>query len=98
MPCARQVILGLPDNCASCKALRPDLYNPCQMHPERVKLPVVEKSKPEMVIIPVKELSYEEAKKEVMDYIQTKGGKVSISEIVEKLRLDIEVVAKILEE
>ncbi len=93
MSCARQ-ILGLPDNCALCREHQSDLYKPCHGEPDKVKL-----IKPQpIVVMPVKELSYEESKKQVMNYVQTKGGKVSISEIVEKLRLDIEMVAKILEE
>ncbi len=102
MICARQN-LGMSDNCALCEVHHFELYNPCRGRPDKIKIPViktsiVEKPKDEIIIVPVKELSYNEAKRQVIDYIQTKGGKVHISEIVEKLKLDIELVSKILEE
>lgn len=96
MSCGRQS-LGMPDNCALCREHQPDLYKPCHGEPDKVKKPTKPHT-PEIIVVPVKELSYDETKKQVMDYIKTKGGKVSVSEIVEKLRLDIELVAKILED
>ena len=50
-------------------------------------------------VIPVRDLSYEDAEKEIVEYLQNAGKrKVYISEIVEKLRLDIELTANILHE
>jgi hypothetical protein len=44
----------------------------------------------EITIVPLRELSYEDAKKEIINYLENAGKtKVYISEIVEKLRLDI---------
>ena len=54
-------------------------------------------SKKEIEIVPLRELSYADAKKEIIEYAQNAGKKkVYVSEIVEKLRLDIELVAEIL--
>jgi DNA-directed RNA polymerase specialized sigma subunit len=48
-------------------------------------------------IVPVRNLSYEDAEKEIIEYLQKAGKRrVYISEIVKKLRLDIELVAEIL--
>ena len=48
-------------------------------------------------IVPLRELSYEDTKKEIIEYAENAGKKkVYISEIVEKLRLDIELVKDIL--
>ncbi len=96
MSCARQS-LGMPDNCALCREHQPDLYKPCHGEPDKVKLSI-KKHEPEIVVVSIKELSYDETKKQVMNYIKTKGGRVSISEIVEKLRLDIGLVSKIIED
>lgn len=47
-------------------------------------------------IVPVRNLSYKDAEKEIMEYLQKAGKRrVYISEIVEKLRLDIELVTDI---
>lgn len=47
MICARQT-LGMPDNCAICKALQPEFYNPCHGEPDKVKSPA-KKSQPEIL-------------------------------------------------
>jgi hypothetical protein len=48
-------------------------------------------------IIPVRNLSYEDAENEIIGYLQKVGKRrVHVSEIVENLRLDIELVADIL--
>lgn len=48
-------------------------------------------------IVPIRYLSYEDAEKEIFEYLQKAGKrKVYIAEIVEKLRLDIELTADIL--
>lgn len=48
-------------------------------------------------IVPLRELSYEDAKREIVAYCQQAGNrKVYISEIAEKLRLDIELIADII--
>lgn len=53
----------------------------------------------DITIVPIRDLSYEDAKKEIFDYLQKAGKrKVYVSEIVEKLRLDIELTAGILHE
>jgi hypothetical protein len=50
-------------------------------------------------IVSVRNLPYEDAEKEIIEYLQKAGTrKVYISEIVEKLRLDIELVEEILQE
>ena len=53
----------------------------------------------EIEIVPLREPSHEDAKKEIIGYAENAGKKkVYVSEIVEELRLDIELVAKILYE
>jgi len=53
----------------------------------------------EILIVPLRELSYENAKEEITNYIQHAGGrKVYISELAEELRLDIELIMEIMEE
>lgn len=53
----------------------------------------------EIIIVPVRELSHEDAKKEIIKYLESVGKrKVYVSEIVEKLRLDIELTAEIVHE
>lgn len=48
-------------------------------------------------IVPLRELSYEDAKKEIIEYIENVEKRtVYVSEIVEKLRLDIELTADVL--
>lgn len=54
---------------------------------------------PDVLISSVRELSYEQAKKEILIYVeQNKNKYFSISDLVENLRLDIELVEKITEE
>ena len=56
-------------------------------------------SSDEIVIVPLRELSYKDAKREIVKYIGSVGNrKVYISEIAEKLRLDIELIMQIFEE
>lgn len=93
MTCTRQ-LHGMPDNCAICKALQPTFYGSCRGEPDKVK-PPIKRPQPEIMI--VRELSYEEAKEEVVKYIQSKSGKFHISEISEKLGIDVEMVVKIVE-
>lgn len=53
----------------------------------------------EIVIVPLRELPRDYAKKEIIDYIRNVGGrKVYISELAEKLRLDIELIMDIMDE
>jgi len=53
----------------------------------------------EIVIDSLRELPHDYAKKEIMDYIQNVGRrKVYISELAEKLRLDIELIMDIMDE
>lgn len=52
----------------------------------------------EIAIVPIRELTYEDAKKEIIDYIKKIGRKVDTVEIVEELWLDIELTMQILEE
>jgi hypothetical protein len=48
-------------------------------------------------IVPIRNLLYEDAEKEIIEYLQNAGKRrVYISEIVKKLRLDIDLVADIL--
>jgi hypothetical protein len=48
-------------------------------------------------ILPVRNLLYEDAEKEIVEYLQKTGKRrIYVSEIVQKLRLDIELVADIL--
>lgn len=52
-----------------------------------------------IVIVPLRELSHKDAKKEIIEYLEKSGKRtVYVSEIVEELRLDIELTAKILHE
>lgn len=54
-------------------------------------------SSEEMEIVQVRELSYDDAKKEIIEYAENAGNRrVYISEVVEKLRLDIELVEKVI--
>lgn len=51
----------------------------------------------EIEIVPLRELSYDDAKREIIEYAENAGKKrVYISEIVVELRLDIELVKEIL--
>lgn len=51
----------------------------------------------DVIIVQLRDLSYEDAEKEILDYLQNAGKRrVYVSEIVEKLSLDIELVADIL--
>ncbi len=53
----------------------------------------------EIVIVPLREIPRDNAKKEIAEYIQrAKGRKVYISELAEELRLDIELIMEIIEE
>lgn len=53
----------------------------------------------EILIVPLRDLSYEDAKKDITNYIQHAGGrKVYISELAEELRLDIELIMEVMEE
>lgn len=53
----------------------------------------------EIVIVPLRELSYEDAKREIAEYIQHAGNrKVYVSELAEELRLDIELILQVIEE
>lgn len=52
----------------------------------------------EIIIVQLREPSYEEAKMEIVEYIKDAGRKVYISELAEKLRLDIELIMQIMEE
>lgn len=53
----------------------------------------------DIVVVQIRELSYEDAKKEIMQYIEkSKDRNIYISEIVKELRLDIELVIDIVTE
>lgn len=53
----------------------------------------------EIVIVPLRDLPHEDAKNEISNYVQlARGRKVYISELAEKLRLDIELIMEIMEE
>jgi hypothetical protein len=53
----------------------------------------------EIVIVPIRDLPYEDAKDEISNYIQqVNNKKVYISELAEKLRLNVELIEKIMEE
>ena len=53
----------------------------------------------EILIVPLRDISHENAKKEITNYIQHAGGrKVYISELAEELRLDIELIMEVMEE
>ena len=61
--------------------------------------PITSDESEEIVIVPLRELPRESAKIEISKYIQLAGGrKVYISELAEKLRLDIELIMEIMEE
>lgn len=53
----------------------------------------------EIVIVPLRELSYNDAKKEISEYIKKAGDrKVYISELAEELLIDFELIEEIIEE
>lgn len=53
----------------------------------------------EIVIVPLRELSYSDAKKEISEYIKKVGDrKVYISELAEELLIDFELIEEIIEE
>lgn len=53
----------------------------------------------EIVVVPIRELSYNDAKKEISDYIEKAGDrKVYISELAEELVIDFELIEEIMEE
>ena len=53
----------------------------------------------EIIIVPLREPSLEEAKLEIIEYLRdAEGRKVYISELAEKLRLDIELIMQIMDE
>lgn len=53
----------------------------------------------DITIVPVRELSREDAKKEIIKYLEDAGKRtVYVSEIVDKLRLDIELTAEMVHE
>jgi hypothetical protein len=53
----------------------------------------------EIIIVPLREPSFEEAKLEIIEYLRdAEGRKVYISELAEKLRLDIELIMQIMDE
>ncbi len=56
-------------------------------------------SSDEIVIVPIREIPHEYAKREIAEYIQRAGGrKVYISELAEELCLDIELIMEVMEE
>lgn len=58
-----------------------------------------EEEEGDIIIVPLRELSYENAKKEIVEHIEKAGKrKVYISEIVNELRLDIELTTDIVRE
>lgn len=61
--------------------------------------PILFEETDEIKIVPLREIPYEYAKLEITRYIQSAGGrKVYISELVEELRLDIELIMEVMEE
>ena len=61
--------------------------------------PITSDESEEIVIVSLRDLSHEDAKNEISKYVQLAGGrKVYISELAEKLRLDIELIMDIMEE
>lgn len=53
----------------------------------------------EIIIVPVRELSYADAKKEIIEHLECSGKRtVYVSEVVENLRLDIELTADIVQQ
>lgn len=75
------------------KENRPEYIKPTDIVPRHITL-----GENEIAIVPVRELTYEDAKKEIVDYIKKVGRKVDFIEIVEELWLDIELVIQILED
>lgn len=75
------------------KENRPEYIRPTDIVPRRIEL-----EENEIAIVPVRELTYQDAKKEIVDYIKKVGRKVDTVEIVEELWLDIELTMQILEE
>lgn len=66
-------------------------------------IPTPEHSEPflpdAIVIVPIRELSYNDAKKEISEYIKKAGDrKVYISELAEELVIDFELIEEIIEE
>lgn len=58
-----------------------------------------EETTDEIIIIPLRELSYEDAKKEIINFLKKFGKRrVYVSEVVEKLNLDIELTEEIIYE
>lgn len=61
--------------------------------------PIKSEETEDIIIVPIREIPHEYAKIEISKYIQQAGGrKVYISELAEKLRLDIEQIMEIMEE
>ena len=61
--------------------------------------PITSDESEEIIIVSLRDLPYEDAKNEISKYVQLAGGrKVYISELAEKLRLDIELIMDIMEE
>lgn len=50
----------------------------------------------EISIVELREISYEDAKIEITEYIRDAGRKVPISELAEKLRISIEVIDQVI--
>lgn len=51
----------------------------------------------DIAVVPVRNLLYEDAEKEIIEYAEKAGKRrVYVSEVVEKLRLDVELTAEIL--
>ena len=48
--------------------------------------------------ITIREISYEDAKQEIKKYLEFTHGEVFISDIIMKLRIDLETVLKVLDE
>ncbi len=75
------------------KESKSEYIKPTDIVPRHIEL-----EENEIAIVPVRELEYEDAKKEIIEYIQKVNRKVYISEIVENLWLDIGMTKQILEE
>jgi hypothetical protein len=52
---------------------------------------------PNICIVPVREVTYEEAKVEIAEFIKSRNNRVYISEIVEKLHIDIDLIIEVVE-